>query len=127
LNIENYHSENVNFAQVKIQDKRYKNQVEMINHVVLFKLKDYSEVEKPLVLAEMKSLLEGLKGKIDELKYIEVGVNYELNSESFDMVLISHFDTIEDLDKYRVHPEHQKVVKRFAETTQDRAAVDFEF
>ena len=54
----------------------------MINHVVLFKLKDYPETEKPLIIAEMKSLLEGLKGKIDELKYIEVGVNYELNAKS---------------------------------------------
>ena len=64
----------------------------MINHIVLFKLKDYSESEKPGIIAEMKSLLEGLKGKIDELKYIEVGVNYELNSKSYDLVLISHFN-----------------------------------
>ena len=99
----------------------------MINHVVLFKLKDYPEAEKPTILKEMKSLLEGLKGKIEELRYIEVGVNYELKAKSYDIVLISHFDSIEDLDKYRVHPEHQKVVARFAETTSERAAVDFEF
>jgi hypothetical protein len=127
LNIENYHSENVNFAKVKIQDKRFKKQVEMINHVVLFKLKDYPEAERPMIIAEMKSLLEGLKGKIDELKYIEVGVNYELNSKSYDMVLISHFNSVEELDKYRVHPEHKKVLARFSELRLERAAVDFEF
>jgi len=127
LNIENYHSENVNFAKVKIQDKRFKKQVEMINHVVLFKLKDYPEAERPMIIAEMKSLLEGLKGKIDELKYIEVGVNYELNSKSYDMVLISHFNSVEELDKYRVHPEHKKVLDRFSELRLERAAVDFEF
>ena len=99
----------------------------MINHVVLFKLKDYSEAEKPLVIAEMKSLLEGLKGKIDELKYIEVGVNYELNSKSYDLALLSHFNSIEDLNKYRVHPEHRRVLSRFSELRLDRAAVDFEF
>ena len=99
----------------------------MINHVVLFKLKDYSEAERPLIIAEMKSLLEGLKGKIEELKYIEVGENYELNSKSFDLVLISHFNSIEDLDKYRIHPEHKKVLNRFAELRLERAAVDFEF
>ena len=99
----------------------------MINHVVLFKLKDYPETEKPLIIAEMKSLLEGLKGKIDELKYIEVGVNYELNSKSCDLALITHFDSIEDLDKYRVHPEHKKVLVRFSELRLDRAAVDFKF
>ncbi len=99
----------------------------MINHVVLFKLKDYTEEEKPRLIAEMKALLEGLKGKIKELKYMEVGVNYELKPKSFDLALITHFNSIEDLEKYRVHSEHQKVVKRFAEITDDRAAVDFEF
>jgi hypothetical protein len=99
----------------------------MINHVVLFKLKDYSETEKPVLIAEMKSLLEGLKGKINELKYIEVGVNYELNTKSYDVALLSHFNSIEDLDKYRVHPEHKKVLARFSELRLERAAVDFEF
>jgi len=99
----------------------------MINHVVLYKLKDYSELEKPLIIAEMKSLLEGLRGNIEELKYIEVGVNYELNSKSYDLVLISHFNSIEDLDKYRVNPKHEKVVARFSELSLERAAVDYEF
>jgi hypothetical protein len=99
----------------------------MINHVVLFKLKDYPEVEKQQTIDEMKSLLENLNGKIEELKFIEVGVNYELNSKSYDLVLISHFENIEDLDKYRVHAEHKKVLNRFAELRLERAAVDFEF
>lgn len=99
----------------------------MINHIVLFKLKDYPEAEKPLLITEMKSLLEGLKGKIDELEYIEVGVNYELNSKSYDVALISHFKSVEDLDKYRIHPEHKKVLSRFSELRLERAAVDFEF
>jgi len=99
----------------------------MINHVVLFKLKDYSEAEKPQVIAEMKSLLEGLKGKIDELKYIEVGVNYDSNSKSYDLALLTHFNSVEDLDKYRIHHEHKKVLSRFSELRMERAAVDFEF
>lgn len=99
----------------------------MINHVVLFKLKDYSTEEKSRIIAEMKSLLDGLSGKIDELKYIEVGVNYKLETKSFDLALITHFNSIEDLDKYRVHPEHKKVLARFTDFNLDRAAVDFEF
>lgn len=99
----------------------------MINHVVLYKLKGYSEDKKSLTIAEMKSLLEGLRGKIKELKHIEVGVNYELNSKSYDLVLISHFNSIEDLDKYRIHPEHEKVVARFSELRLERAAVDYDF
>jgi hypothetical protein len=96
----------------------------MINHVVLLKLKDFPTGEKEEVLAELKALLEGLKDKIKEARFIEVGLNYEVDSKSHDICLLSHFETIEDLDKYRVHPEHLKVVARIGETCESRAAVD---
>ncbi len=99
----------------------------MINHIVLFKLNEYPEEEKVKIISELKSLLEGLKDRIDEVRYIEVGVNYELNAKSYDVALISHFESVEGLNKYRMHPEHKKVVVRIAETTSARAAVDFEF
>ena len=99
----------------------------MINHVVLFKLKEYPPEEKTAIIAELKVMLLGLKDKIAELKHIEVGENYELESKSYDLALLSHFDNVEDLDVYRVHPEHLKVVKRIVETTEARAAVDFNF
>ena len=99
----------------------------MINHVVLFKLNEYPDEEKKKVIAEMKSQLEGLKGKIKELKFIEVGVNYQLKSRSFDIALLTHFDSLEDLDTYRDHPEHLKVVEKIAGWASARAAVDYEF
>jgi hypothetical protein len=99
----------------------------MINHVVLFKLKNFPAGEKEEVLAELKSLLEGLKDKIKEAKFIEVGLNYEGDSKSHDICLLSHFETVEDLDKYRIHPEHLKVVARIGETCESRAAVDYNF
>ena len=99
----------------------------MINHVVLFKLNEYAETRKEQIRNEIKHLLEGLKQQIPQVKYLEVGVNYQLHSRGFDIALITHFESIEDLDQYRVHPEHLKVVKRIGETTSERAAVDFEF
>jgi len=99
----------------------------MINHIVLFKLKDYPAKEKAKVVEELKSLLESLKGKIKEVKHLEVGTNYELEAKSYDIALISHFESLEDLDTYRVHPEHLKVVERIKETTSERAAVDYRF
>ncbi len=100
----------------------------MINHVVLFKLKEYcSEEEKAGVLSEIKEALLGLKSKIDELKYIEVGTNYQLASKSFDFCLITHFESIAGLDVYRVHPDHLEVAELIGKHAIDRAAVDFEF
>jgi hypothetical protein len=99
----------------------------MINHVVLFKLKDFPAGKKEEILAELKLLLEGLKDKISAVKFIEVGLNYEVDSKGYDICLLSHFESVEDLDKYRVHPEHLKVVARIGEATISRAAVDYLF
>jgi len=100
----------------------------MINHVVLFKLKKYdSESEKQNVISSIEDALLSLSGKINELKHIEVGVNYELTTKSYDICLISHFETVEQLDVYRVHPEHLKVAELIGKHVVERAAVDFEF
>lgn len=100
----------------------------MINHVVLFKLKKYdSASEKQNVIGSIEDALLSLKDKIAELKYIEVGVNYELSSKSYDVCLVSHFDNVEQLDAYRIHPEHLKVAELIGQHAVERAAVDFEF
>lgn len=100
----------------------------MINHVVLFKLKAYdSEQEKTAVMNNINESLLALKEKINELKYIEVGKNYQLETKSFDICLISHFETIADMEAYAIHPEHLKVLALIRENMVDRAAVDFEF
>jgi arginine deiminase len=99
----------------------------MVNHVVLFKLKDYPKEEKVRILDELKALLESLQQKITEVKFIEVGVNYELEAKSYDLALVSYFESIHDLEVYKVHPEHMKVAERIKETTAERAAVDYYF
>ena len=100
----------------------------MINHVVLFKLKEFeNEDQKAVVRNKIKNALLSLKDKVEELKYIEVGQNHELNSTSFDICLITHFESLKDLDAYQVHPEHLKVVEVVKPNVASRAVVDFEF
>ncbi|HCY40056.1 MAG TPA: stress responsive protein [Prolixibacteraceae bacterium] len=100
----------------------------MINHVVLFKLKNYdSESQKQIEISKIEEALLGLSGKIEELKYIEVGVNYDLAAKSFDICLITHFESLDQLDAYRIHPEHLKVAELIGQHAVERAAVDYEF
>ena len=100
----------------------------MIKHIVLFKLKEFeNEDQKAVVRNKIKQALLALKDKIEVLKYIQVGKNYELITSSYDICLITHFDTLDDLDVYRVHPEHLKVFELIKTTTISRAVVDFEF
>ena len=100
----------------------------MINHVVLFKLKKYDSLsEKQTQISKIEEALLGLVGKIEELKYMEVGVNYDLSTKSHDICLITHFDSLDQLDAYRIHPEHLKVAELIGQHAVERAAVDFEF
>lgn len=100
----------------------------MINHVVLFKLKKYnSDSEKQSEIGKLEEALLSLSDKIEELKYIEVGVNYDLDAKSHDICLITHFESLDQLDAYRIHPEHVKVADLIAQHVIERAAVDFEF
>lgn len=99
----------------------------MIKHVVLFKLNDFPDEQKQEVREKIKSLLDGLNGKISELKYIEVGLNVERNTQAYDISLITHFESKADLEAYTIHPEHLKVVDYIRASTSARAAVDYLF
>jgi len=115
--------ENANFAPGK--NKIY---FVMINHVVLFKLKTYSsDTEKQNVISSIEDSLLSLKETVEELKYIEVGINYELTSKSYDICLITHFETVDSLNSYKIHPDHVKVAELIGQHAVERAAVDFEF
>ncbi|HKM92157.1 MAG TPA: Dabb family protein [Prolixibacteraceae bacterium] len=100
----------------------------MIKHVVLFKLKNFdSEAEKEEALNKFKTMLLALENHIPELKYIEVGQHFLIDSPSFDLCLITHFESLTDLDAYQVHPEHLKVGQFVKQISVNRAAVDYEF
>lgn len=99
----------------------------MIRHIVLFKLKNFdSEIEKSEVLNTLKSSLDGLKSKIPEIQQFEVGINLKDSPNAFDLGLNSEFLSLNDLEKYRVHPEHVKVVELIRKHTSDRVVVDYE-
>ena len=99
----------------------------MIRHIVLFKLVEFPSVEeKTAKLNEIKSGLEALKDKIEQLKFIEVGINVNPN-ETFDLALVTEFESLADLDIYAKHPDHVAVAKIIGAVKADRSCVDFEF
>jgi len=99
----------------------------MINHIVMIKLKPFSGKEEKLEKAnEIKKALEALPALIKEIKFYEVGLNIIESERASDIVLLSKFDNLEDLDTYRVHPEHQKVVTLIGEYAEKVTASDYE-
>lgn len=94
----------------------------MITHIVCFKLKERT----PENMAEAVSVLEGLAETVPHVRSLEAGSDVVGGGSSFDIALTVTFDNLEDLDAYRVHPEHQKVVEYIKEVTTERVAVDYE-
>ena len=100
----------------------------MIKHIVMWTLKDFgSDKEKSENLLKMKSEIESLPEKIKEIDFsAEVGINYNHSERAYDIVLISEFNSNEELDKYRVHPIHKEVVESINSIIEKVAVVDFE-
>ncbi len=92
----------------------------MIKHVVMWKFKPGTEAEQEKFL----SGLRGLLGVIPQIKEQEVGVNKGENN--YDAVLVSVFDSMEDLAAYQTDPRHVAVASVCKEIRVDRVAVDYE-
>ena len=95
----------------------------MIIHIVNWKLKDTTEKLNNAKLAKEK--LEALKGRIENLEKIEVGINFNESEAAFDLVLYSEFKTKEDLDIYQNHPEHLKAAAFVKSVVEKRVVVDY--
>lgn len=91
----------------------------MVRHIVFMKFPDFSLAQ------EAKEKLLSMKNNIDELVDIEVGIDFGRSERSFDLALVTTFESKEDLDKYRVHPYHQEIVKWLKANETETKVVDY--
>ncbi len=100
----------------------------MIKHIVMWKFKEFAQGRtKKENLILVKSMLEELPSKIDFIRSTEIHFNVNTKDGMYDAVLISTFDTLADVEKYRVHPDHKAISSYVALVRENRASVDFEF
>lgn len=99
----------------------------MLKHIVMWKIKEPHEgTDKGEIMDRIKEELEGLKSSIPEIKTMEVGRNSNELPTSFDVALYSEFDSMEDLETYKEHPEHLKVAQFIRQVAADAVVVDYE-
>ncbi|MGG1520225.1 Dabb family protein [Paenibacillus oryzisoli] len=94
----------------------------MLTHVVFFKLKDRS----PEAIEATKAVLTNMEGKIPVLKSIEVGTDVLHSERSYDIALITRFDSLDDLKVYDKHPIHEGV-KAHMKTVLDGTSICVDF
>ncbi len=99
----------------------------MIKHIVFIKIKGAASDDAKLQdLNKLKDALEALPSQISQIKNFEVGINVSDSSSASDIALVGEFDSKDDLEAYKVHPEHQKVLDLISSIKGRTAVVDFE-
>ena len=94
----------------------------MFVHVVMFKLKERTQEQAEA----LKAKLVALPATIDYIKSFEVGINVVESARAYDVVLISKFDSLETIQAYQGHSDHQVVLAYIREVTDGIVAVDYE-
>lgn len=95
----------------------------MITHIVLFKLAEPTTEGINIV----KEKLLSMQGKIPVLRHLEAGNDIVRSPRSYDVALITRFDSMEDLDSYQIHPYHaNEVVPVMKSLCSSIIAVDYE-
>ena len=91
----------------------------MITHIVLFKLIDRSNAKKS------RDVLLGMKGRIPQLRHIEAGIDVLRSERSYDLALVTKFDSMEDMKAYQAHPVHVEVLKYMTSVRESSITVDY--
>ena len=98
----------------------------MIKHIVMWKFQDEADGRTKVENMQIfKDGLEALVPIIPEIKSLEVGINEVESDASYDIILVSTFNTIDDLKFYATHPEHLKVGEFCAKVRISRVVVDY--
>lgn len=95
----------------------------MVTHIVFFKLADPTTAN----IAAVRDKLLSMQGKIDLLRHLEAGIDVIRSERSYDVALITRFDSLDDLQAYQVHPYHAGEVVPFMKANcSSVVAVDYE-
>ena len=95
----------------------------MVKHIVMWKVAEHPvHGSKEEVMAKIKAGLEGLKGQIEGLVEIEVGMNFNPAETAYDVL-----ESKEALAFYQAHPKHLEVANNLVrQVATSRVVVDYE-
>lgn len=99
----------------------------MIEHVVMWR---FAQVAQGKTREEnmqiVRERLLALPAIISEIGFMQVGRDVSRTDMSYDMMLVTRFDSLEALHTYKVHPAHVAVADYVAKVTTARVVLDAE-
>lgn len=99
----------------------------MIQHIVMFKFKEEANGKsKQENLLEAKERMMKLKDDIKQVVSLDVYFNdEEAVKDNYDYILVSTFQTMEDLNQYQIHPSHVAFGQYIARLRESRVCIDY--
>ena len=99
----------------------------MIRHIVMWKFKAVGEGKsRDDDVALVLERLLALRPIIPQLRRMEIGEDISHTEMSMDLVLLTEFDSVEDMKIYAGHPEHLKVSAYVRKVIETRVVIDTE-
>jgi len=97
----------------------------MIRHTIMWRFTDnFDGMNKEEIMDKITELFVFLKNTIPEIKFMSVERDVIKSERSFDMIYITEFESLEELEIYRVHPEHLKVAEFIGKVRIAQAVTD---
>lgn len=99
----------------------------MIRHVVMWRLHEHADgADKVTNAHRVKDALEQMRGKVEGLLRLEVGVNELAGPQAYDLILDCDLRDWSALEYYREHPLHLAVIDLLNKVRSDRVVIDWE-
>jgi len=95
----------------------------MITHIVFFKLSNPS----PETINEAREKLLSMNGQIPQIRHLEAGADIIRSERSYDLALLTRFDSLVELQEYQTHPYHAgEIIPYVRKISASIVAVDYE-
>lgn len=99
----------------------------MIKHIVFWNLSATDAAAREQAAQEIVDAFDGLENRIPELLSISIERNVVESDSNADLALVSEFESLEALDAYLKHPDHEAAAAVSRARVSKRNVIDYEF
>lgn len=96
-----------------------------VKHIVMWRVKGDTPAERQAGRLKIKTAFEGLRGMIEGMTLVEVGIDISDVDYACDVVLVTEFESVAHLKAYGDHPEHLRVRRELGDLRISRHQVDY--
>ncbi len=98
----------------------------MIRHIVGWKFRESAggSTKRDNIL-QARQMLESMRGVIPEIRSLEVTLGLPTEPDAQELILVTEFASMEDLELYKRHPAHLAVADFMGKVRQSRVVADY--